>query len=150
RGDRDQHRDRRGRAGHRLRHSNQYGQAGDRPARGQGQGRPRLARRLAAASVDRARPEPGAVEHERRGRRLPPPGRPRRHHGRAQGDVIISYNKIPVEDYRHVQRLVAESAVGKTVTLEVLRKKQKIDVPVTVAEVPDTTPRKPEGPSPGG
>jgi len=70
--------------------------------------------------------------------------------GLEQGDVIISYNKIPVEDYRHVQRLVAESAVGKTVTLEVLRKKQKIDVPVTVAEVPDTTPRKPEGPSPGG
>src|SRR5262245_33078655 len=70
--------------------------------------------------------------------------------GLEQGDVIVSYNKIPGEDYRHVQRLVAESAVGKTVTLEVLRKKQKIDVPVTVAEVPDTTPRKPEGPSSGG
>jgi hypothetical protein len=35
-----------------------------------------------------------------------------------QGDVILKYNTIPVEDYRHVQRLVAETGVGRTVTLE--------------------------------
>lgn len=62
--------------------------------------------------------------------------------GLQQGDVIVGFNKTPVEDYRHVQRLVAESPVGKSVTLEVVRKKQKIDVPVTVAEVPDSNPKK--------
>ena len=60
--------------------------------------------------------------------------------GLLQGDVIVAFNKTPVEDYRHVQRLVADSPVGKTVTLEILRKKHKMDVPITVAEVPD--PRK--------
>ncbi len=70
--------------------------------------------------------------------------------GLQQGDVIVGFNKIPVEDYRHVQRLVAESPVGKGVTLQVIRKKQKIDVPVTIAEVPDSAPRKPEGKTPSG
>ena len=60
--------------------------------------------------------------------------------GLLQGDVIVAFNKTPVEDYRHVQRLVADSPVGKTVTLEILRKKHKMEVPITVAEVPD--PRK--------
>ena len=70
--------------------------------------------------------------------------------GLQQGDVIVSFSKIPVEDYRHVQRLVADSPVGKTITLEILRKKQKIDVPVTIAEVPDVNPRKPDPKSPSG
>jgi serine protease Do len=71
--------------------------------------------------------------------------------GLQQGDVIVGFNKIPVEDYRHVQRLVAESVVGKTVTLEVIRKKQKVEVPVTVAEVPDAaSPRKKDATAPGG
>jgi Do/DeqQ family serine protease len=70
--------------------------------------------------------------------------------GLQQGDVILSYNKVPVEDYRHVQRLVAESVVGKPVTLEILRKKQKMSVPVTVAEVPDAGPRRGDSKAPGG
>jgi len=68
--------------------------------------------------------------------------------GLQQGDVIVGFNKVPIEDYRHVQRLVAESTVGKTVTLEVIRKKQRIDLPVAVGEVPDAAPRKPAGKSP--
>ena len=69
--------------------------------------------------------------------------------GLQQGDVIVSFNKVAVEDYRHVQRLVADSAVGKTVTLGIVRKKQKLDVPVTVAEVPDAA-RKALDKSPSG
>jgi S1-C subfamily serine protease len=68
--------------------------------------------------------------------------------GLQQGDVIVGYNKVPVEDYRHVQRLVADSPVGKPVTLAIVRKKQKLDVPVTVAEVPDSAPKKPDGTAP--
>jgi len=69
-------------------------------------------------------------------------GSPAAQAGLQQGDVIVSYNKIPVEDYRQVQRMVAETGVGKIVTLEILRKKQKIQVPVTIGEVPDSTPRR--------
>jgi S1-C subfamily serine protease len=47
-----------------------------------------------------------------------------------------------------VQRLVAESRVGKTVTLQIVRKKQKMDVPVTIAEIPDDTARRRGTPSP--
>src|SRR6266571_2512888 len=72
-------------------------------------------------------------------------GSPASQAGLQQGDVILSYNKIPIDDYRHVQRLVAETAVGKTVTLEVLRKKQKVQVNLTIAEVPDASPRGASG-----
>src|SRR6266508_3011534 len=72
-------------------------------------------------------------------------GSPAAQAGLQQGDVILSYNKIPVEDYRHVQRLVAETAVGKIVTLELLRKKQKVQVSLTIGEVPDTAPRRASG-----
>jgi S1-C subfamily serine protease len=70
-------------------------------------------------------------------------GSPAAQAGLQQGDVILSYNKVPVEDYRHIQRLVADTGVGNTVKLEVLRKKQKMDVSVKIAEVPDPTPRRP-------
>jgi serine protease Do len=76
-------------------------------------------------------------------------GSPASQAGLQQGDVILSYNKIPVEDYRHVQRLVAETAVGRNITLEVLRKKQKVQVNLTIAEVPDTAPRRASGQSKG-
>jgi Do/DeqQ family serine protease len=71
-------------------------------------------------------------------------GSPAAKAGLQQGDVILSFNKTPIEDYRHVQRLVAETPVGRTVSLEVVRKKQRIEVPVTVAELPDPT--GPRGP----
>ena len=70
--------------------------------------------------------------------------------GLQQGDVIVAYDKAPVEDYRQLQRLVADTPVGKTVTLQVLRKKQRVDVTAKVAEVPDDRPKR-EGPAkPGG
>ena len=74
-------------------------------------------------------------------------GSPAAQAGLQQGDVIVAYDKVPVEDYRHVQRLVAETQVGKSVTLQIVRKKTKIDVPITIAELPDDPVRRP-GPSP--
>ena len=74
-------------------------------------------------------------------------GSPAAQAGLQQGDVIVAYDNTPVDDYRHVQRLVAETRVGKSVTLQIVRKKQKMDVPVTIAEVPDETARRP-GPPP--
>ena len=74
-------------------------------------------------------------------------GSPAAQAGLQQGDVIVAYDRTPVDDYRHVQRLVAETRVGKSVTLQIVRKKQKMDVAVTIAEVPDETARRP-GPPP--
>jgi Do/DeqQ family serine protease len=65
------------------------------------------------------------------------PGGPGAAAGLLPQDVIVAYEGAPVEDYRHLQRLVAETAAGKTVKLQVLRKKQKIDVTLKVAETPD-------------
>jgi Do/DeqQ family serine protease len=74
-------------------------------------------------------------------------GSPAAQAGLQQGDVIVAYDNTPVDDYRHVQRLVAETRVGKSVTLQIVRKKQKMDLAVTIAEVPDETARRP-GPPP--
>jgi Do/DeqQ family serine protease len=74
-------------------------------------------------------------------------GSPAAQAGLQQGDVIVAYDSTPVDDYRHVQRLVAETRVGKSVTLQIVRKKQKMDVAVTIAEVPDETARR-AGPPP--
>jgi Do/DeqQ family serine protease len=69
-------------------------------------------------------------------------GSPAAQAGLEQGDVIVAFDKVPVEDYRHVQRLVAESRVGKSVTLQIVRKKQKMDVTVMIAEVPEDAGRR--------
>src|SRR5580765_474152 len=74
-------------------------------------------------------------------------GSPAAQAGLEQGDVIVAFDKVPVEDYRHVQRLVAETRVGKSVTLQIVRKKQKMDVTVMIAEVPEDSGRRP-GPPP--
>jgi len=64
-------------------------------------------------------------------------GSPAAQAGLEQGDVIVAFDKTPVEDYRHVQRLVAETRAGKNVTLQIVRKKQKMDVTVMIAETPE-------------
>ena len=66
--------------------------------------------------------------------------------GLQQGDVVLTYDKTPVEDSHHLQRLVAETRVGKAVTLEVWRKKQKVQVSTTVAEVPEDRTARPDRP----
>ena len=73
-------------------------------------------------------------------------GSPAAQAGLEQGDVIVAFDKTPVEDYRHVQRLVAEARVGKSVQLQIVRKKQKMDLTVTIAEVPEDSGRR-AGPS---
>ena len=71
------------------------------------------------------------------------PGSPAAQAGLQQGDVILAYDTIVIEDYPHVQRLVADTRVGKVVTLQVLRKKAKINLSVTVAEGPEEGSRRP-------
>jgi S1-C subfamily serine protease len=77
------------------------------------------------------------------------PGSPAAAAGLQQGDVIVAYERTPVEDYRQLQRLVADSVVGHTVALQVLRKKQRVDVTLRVAETPDDRPRPTTPAKPG-
>jgi len=75
------------------------------------------------------------------------PGGPAAAAGLQQNDVILAFDKIPVEDYHHFQRLTAETRAGSKVVLQVLRKKKTIELPVTVAEAPDEGgPRRPAPP----
>jgi len=76
------------------------------------------------------------------------PGGPAAAAGLLQNDIILAYDKTPVDDYHHFQRLTAETRAGTKVVLQILRKKRKIEVPVTVGEAPDEGPRRPAGPSP--
>ena len=62
--------------------------------------------------------------------------------GLQQGDLVVAFDRTPVDDYHHLQRLVAESEVGKSVTLGVLRKKQPLDVTVKISEMPGDDARK--------
>jgi serine protease Do len=56
----------------------------------------------------------------------------------AKNDVIVAFEDIPVEDYHHLQRLSAETEVGKRVRLNVVRRGEKRAVTLTIAEAPDT------------
>ena len=64
------------------------------------------------------------------------PGSPAAAAGLQQGDLILSFGGTPVVDYHHLQRLVAEAEVGKTVTLHLLRKKEALDVEVKIVPTP--------------
>jgi len=70
------------------------------------------------------------------------PGSPAAEAGLEKGDLILEFGGAPVADYHHLQRLVADSEVGKTVRLGLLRKKQRMEVPVRIAEMPGDESRK--------
>ena len=59
--------------------------------------------------------------------------------GLAQNDVIVTFDGTAVEDQAHLQRLSADTEVGRTVKLEIVRKRERRAVDLTVAEAPDTT-----------
>jgi Do/DeqQ family serine protease len=57
--------------------------------------------------------------------------------GLTQSDVIVRYDGTSVDDYHHLQRLVAETDVGKRVALEIVRRRTKQTVYARIAEAPD-------------
>ena len=57
--------------------------------------------------------------------------------GLVQNDVVVGFEGTPVEDYHHLQRLSADTEVGRTVKLEVVRKKERQTVTLKIAEAPD-------------
>lgn len=64
------------------------------------------------------------------------PGSPAEKAGLQQGDLLIQFGETKIRDFHHLQRLVAETEVGKTVTVKLLRKQRPADVQVKIAELP--------------
>jgi Do/DeqQ family serine protease len=59
--------------------------------------------------------------------------------GLLQNDVIVSFDGTAVTDQAHLQRLSADAEVGRTVKLEVVRKRERRAVDLKIAEAPDAT-----------
>ena len=52
--------------------------------------------------------------------------------------MIVTFDGTPVEDYHQVQRLAADSEVGKTVKVEIIRDRAKRTIDLKIAEATDT------------
>ena len=75
------------------------------------------------------------------------PGGPAAAAGIEKNDVVLTFEGVPVEDYRQLQRLSADAEVGKTVKLEIVRNRARRTVELRVAEAPDrVTPDRPAPP----
>ena len=69
-------------------------------------------------------------------------GGPAERAGLQQGDVILTYDGTKVNDLHHLQRLIAESEIGKTIALTILRNGRSSQVQAKVEEMPaDDRPR---------
>jgi serine protease Do len=71
------------------------------------------------------------------------------------GDIILKFNGHDVKEMHNLPLMVAETAIGQTVPLEIWRNGKQQEVQVTVAELPDdvqqasaNTPAKPAAPKP--
>ena len=54
------------------------------------------------------------------------------------GDVILEFNNIKVENYRRLQKIVAETPIGKNVDVKIWRNKQIIIKNIKVARLEET------------
>jgi serine protease Do len=75
------------------------------------------------------------------------PGGPAATAGLEKNDVVVTFEGVPVEDYRQLQRLSADAEVGKTVKLEIVRNRERRTIQLRVAEAPErSTPDRPAQP----
>ena len=64
------------------------------------------------------------------------PASPAEKAGIRSGDVVVAVDGTPVEGVSHFQRLISEEKPGTTISLEVLRKKEKLTLTATLSEAP--------------
>jgi len=62
--------------------------------------------------------------------------------GIANGDLVLAFNGKTVPDSRTLPRIVAETPIGKTVPVDVLRKGKKLTVKLTVLKLEDEKPMR--------
>jgi len=74
------------------------------------------------------------------------PGGPAEKGGIKVGDIILSFNKQPIESTTDLPRLVGASKVGSRASVTLWRRGTQLDVPVTIVELQDekSTPAKPQ------
>jgi serine protease Do len=65
------------------------------------------------------------------------PGGPAATAGLQKNDVVVTFEGVPVEDYRQLQRLSADAEVGRTIKLEIVRNRERKTIDLRVAEAPD-------------
>jgi serine protease Do len=63
--------------------------------------------------------------------------------GLANGDLVTGFDGKPITDSRTLPRLVANTPIGKTVAIDVLRKNRKATYRIQVAKLDEGTPDKP-------
>jgi len=63
------------------------------------------------------------------------PGGPAASAGILRGDVIISFNGIPINDVNELPRMVAGSPVGTNVKVGLIRKGKKMEIPIVLGEL---------------
>ena len=63
--------------------------------------------------------------------------------GLAKGDLVTGFDGKPIADSRTLPRIVADTPIGKTVNVDVLRSGRKVSFKVTVAKLDEGPPDKP-------
>ena len=53
---------------------------------------------------------------------------------------IVGFDGVSIEDYHQLQRMSSEAEVGRTVKVDVMRRREKKRVELKVAEAPDSGP----------
>jgi Do/DeqQ family serine protease len=66
------------------------------------------------------------------------PGSPAESAGLAPNDVVTGFDGVGIDDYHHLQRLSSEAEVGRTVTIDYVRKGQRKTAHLKIAESPDS------------
>lgn len=69
-------------------------------------------------------------------------GSPAEKAGLKAGDIISKFNKMPVDSATNLSRIIAESAVGELINLEIIRNDKPMQVRLKVEEMPE--PKKEE------
>lgn len=78
------------------------------------------------------------------------PGGPAAKAGIKAGDIIVVFDGKQVKDSNELPRLVAETPVGKTVDLQVVREKKEVRLSITVQELTAARAAPPAGPQAEG
>ena len=81
------------------------------------------------------------------------PGGPAEKAGIKVGDIILAFNKQPIETRGDLPRLVGASKVGSRASVTVWRRGAQVEVPVTIVELQEERPtqgrQQPKKPAPG-